>query len=52
MILVGNRWAEAHHDVSLVDEQGTVLGKKRVELTGMGWASARCERLVATVGTY
>ncbi len=42
MIFVGIDWAEAHHDVSLVDEQGTVLGKQRVEdsLAGMGQLQA------------
>ena len=31
MIFVGIDWAEAHHDVCLVDEAGTVLGQRRVE---------------------
>ena len=30
MIFVGVDWAEAHHDVCLLDEQGKVLGKGRV----------------------
>src|SRR5215831_4589211 len=30
MVFVGVDWAEAHHDVCLVDEQGKVLGKRRV----------------------
>lgn len=30
MIFVGIDWAEAHHDVCVVDEQGEVLGKARV----------------------
>jgi transposase len=30
MVFLGIDWAEAHHDVCLLDEQGTVLGKRRV----------------------
>ena len=30
MIFVGIDWAEAHHDVCLVDEAGQVLAKRRV----------------------
>ena len=30
MVLVGIDWAEAHHDVCLLDEQGKLLGKRRV----------------------
>ncbi len=30
MVFVGVDWAEAHHDVCVVDEAGTVLGKRRV----------------------
>lgn len=30
MILVGIDWAEEHHDVCLLDEQGTTLGRRRV----------------------
>jgi transposase len=29
MLFVGNDWAEAHHDVELQDEQGTVLARRR-----------------------
>jgi transposase len=38
MIFVGIDWAEAHHDVCLVDEAGQVLGKRRVPdgLEGVG----------------
>lgn len=31
MIFVGIDWAEAHHDVCLVDQAGTVLTKRRIE---------------------
>lgn len=30
MLFVGVDWAEAHHDVCLLDEQGEVLGKRRL----------------------
>ena len=30
MVFVGIDWAEAHHDVCVVDEEGKVLGKRRV----------------------
>src|SRR5437879_4217733 len=30
MIFVGVDWAEDHHDVCLLDEQGASLGKRRV----------------------
>src|SRR2546422_9708389 len=30
MVFLGTDWAEAHHDVCLLDEQGKVLGKRRV----------------------
>jgi transposase len=30
MVFLGIDWAEAHHDVCLLDEQGQVLGKRRV----------------------
>lgn len=30
MVFVGVDWAEAHHDVCLLDEQGKVLGKRRI----------------------
>ena len=30
MVLVGIDWAEAHHDVCVVDEEGKVLAKRRV----------------------
>ena len=29
MLFVGDDWAEDHHDVELVDEDGTVLARKR-----------------------
>jgi len=31
MVFVGVDWAEAHHDVCVVDEAGKVLGKRRVQ---------------------
>ena len=30
MVFLGIDWAEAHHDVCLLDEQGKLLGKRRV----------------------
>ena len=30
MIFVGVDWAEAHHDVCVLDDQGAVLGRRRV----------------------
>jgi len=30
MVFVGIDWAEAHHDVCLLDERGKVLGKRRI----------------------
>ena len=30
MIFVGVDWAEAHHDVCVLDERGMVLGRRRV----------------------
>jgi len=30
MVFVGVDWAESHHDVCLLDEQGKVLGKRRI----------------------
>ena len=31
MIFVGVDWAEAHHDVCVLDDEGTVLARKRVD---------------------
>jgi transposase len=38
LIFVGDDWAEAHHDLCVVNEQGEVLGKRRVSegLQGIG----------------
>lgn len=38
MILVGVDWSEAHHDVCVLDEQGTVLAKGKVsdDVFGVG----------------
>lgn len=38
MVFVGIDWAEAHHDVCLVDDAGKVLAKRRVAegLEGVG----------------
>src|SRR6202140_4738328 len=38
MVFVGIDWAEAHHDVCVVDEEGRVLAKRRVPegLEGVG----------------
>jgi transposase len=38
MVFVGIDWAEAHHDICVVDEEGHVLGKRRVPegLEGVG----------------
>jgi transposase/transposase IS116/IS110/IS902 family protein len=47
MLFVGVDWAEAHHDVCVMDEEGAVLGKRRVAdtLEGLG-------QLVELVATY
>ena len=38
MVFVGIDWAEAHHDICVVDEEGHVLAKRRVPdgLEGVG----------------
>jgi hypothetical protein len=38
MVFVGIDWAEAHHDICVVDEEGQVLVKRRVPvgLEGVG----------------
>ena len=38
MVYVGVDWAEAHHDICVVDEEGHVLAKRRVPdgLEGVG----------------
>jgi len=45
VIFVGVDWAEAHHDVCVLDEDGAVLGRRRVDagVTGL----AELHRLVA-----
>ena len=30
MLFVGNDWAEAHHDVEIVDEDGRMLARRRL----------------------
>jgi len=30
MLFVGDDWAEAHHDIEIVDDNGTVLARKRL----------------------
>jgi transposase len=47
MILVGIDWAEDHHDVAVMDEQGKVLARERVAegIKGVG-------RLHALIGDY
>lgn len=30
MLFIGDDWAEAHHDIEIVDEQGGVLAKRRL----------------------
>ena len=39
MLFVGDDWAEEHHDVELVDEQGTLLARRRL-LEGMAGVTA------------
>lgn len=41
MLFVGNDWAEDHHDVEIVDEQGRRLARKRLPegLAGIAPAS-------------
>ena len=41
MVFLGIDWAEAHHDVCLFDEQGKVLGKRRVVDDGVDQSVAQ-----------
>ena len=41
MLFVGVDWAEAHHDVCVLDEEGAVLGKRRVRRHPGGLGPAR-----------
>jgi transposase len=36
VIFVGIDWAEAHHDVCVVDEAGTVLARRRIDTGVVG----------------
>ena len=38
MLFIGDDWAEAHHDVEIVDEQGTVLAQRRILEGAVGLA--------------
>lgn len=37
-IFCGIDWSERHHDVALVDQDGQLLAKRRIEETNAGWA--------------
>ena len=39
MLFVGNDWAEAHHDVELVDQAGVVLARRRLPEGVVGLAT-------------
>jgi len=45
MLFVGVDWAEDHHDICLMDEQGKVIGSKRVEESLQG--AAQVHALIA-----
>lgn len=47
MLFVGDDWAEAHHDVELVDEAGRVLARRRLPEGVLG-----LERLHALIGDH
>ena len=47
MLFVGDDWAEAHHDVELVDEAGRVLARRRLPEGVVG-----LERLHALIGDH
>ena len=36
MIFVGVDWAEAHHDICILDEAGAILARKRIPDTLLG----------------
>ena len=37
-ITCGIDWAEAHHDVALIDKQGVVLARSRIETDAAGFS--------------
>jgi transposase len=37
-VFCGIDWSERHHDVALVDQNGQLLAKRRIEETSTGWA--------------
>jgi len=37
-VFCGIDWSEHHHDVALVDQNGQLLAKRRIEETSTGWA--------------
>ena len=45
----GIDWAEAHHDVALVDENGTVVARKRID-TGTAGLTALLEVIAESGG--
>jgi hypothetical protein len=50
MIFIGVDWAEAHHDVCVLDAEGKVLGRKRIldSLAGVGELHAASEMCLAS----
>jgi hypothetical protein len=38
-LFVGDDWAEGHHDVEVMDEQGKVLARRRLPEGWPGWPS-------------
>ena len=38
-VFCGIDWAEAHHDVALVDDEGTLIAKRRISDDAAGFAA-------------
>ena len=38
-VFCGIDWAEAHHDVALVDSEGTLIAKRRISDDAAGFAA-------------
>ena len=47
MLFVGDDWAEAHHDIEIVDDQGRRLARRRLPEGVAGWP--RCTRWSRTI---
>ena len=49
-LLVGDNWAEDHHDLELMDARGQVLARKRLPEGVAGMARLRADRGAAGRG--